>query len=233
VQALVQSRSLDKLSELVARFAARMRAVLPLPSWKMILTQLDCQAGSVLDVGCGRGGPIRLLRRRRDLYAVGMDIFWPYLVESRSNALYDAVVCCDVRYLPVRPGAFDIVLCSEVVEHLTRTEAECLIDRLEAIARLQVIITTPVGNCEQKPYDGNPHQVHWSTWTPTDFRNSGYSVYGSGLRGLAGMIARETSPLPEVLRLVANGIWMVASVFSYHFPWIGGEMVCIKSIGST
>jgi len=185
-----------------------------------------------LDVGCGRGRPIEFINRKGKLFSVGADIFRPYLLHCRAAGLHDDVVCCDVRYLPFPPDSFDVVLCGEVVEHLERVDGLPLIKSMEAIARRQVIISTPVGQCEQDACDSNPHQAHRSAWMPQDFRRLGYTVRGSGLRGMGGLsaLARETSPLPEWLRLVANGVWMLATPFSYYFPRIGGAMVCIKNL---
>jgi len=216
---------------MLARLARAFRSRLPLPSWWTISKHLDKRGGSLLDVGCGRGGPIELINRKRKLFSVGADIFRPYLLHCRAAGIYNDLVCCDVRLLPFPPESFDVVLCGEVVEHLERVDALALMKSMEAIARRQVIISTPVGQCEQQAYDGNPHQAHKSTWLPQDFRRLGYTVRGSGLRGTGGLVAQETSPLPEWLRLVANAVWMLASPFSYYFPRIGGNMVCIKNIG--
>jgi len=213
-----------------SRFLRGLRSFLPFPAWWTISKHLDKGGKSLLDVGCGRGGPIERINRERELFSVGVDIFQPYLLHCRSAGLYDDLVCCDVRLLPFGPDRFDIVLCSEVLEHLQRYEAEGLINEIELIARRQVLITAPVGRCHQEEYDRNPYQAHKSTWVPQDFRRLGYTVRGSGLRGMGGLIAQETSPLPGWLRFVANGVWMLASPFSYYFPRIGGNMVCVKNI---
>lgn len=70
--------------------------------------------GLVLDVGCGRGNYGRHLRSSRYL---GFDIN----AQSLKNAsnLHDAeYVCADAKHIPVKDNSFDLVLCSEVLEHL-------------------------------------------------------------------------------------------------------------------
>jgi SAM-dependent methyltransferase len=213
-----------------SRFLRGLRSFLPLPAWWIIQRHLDPAGRSLLDIGCGRGGPIELIRRRRRLFLVGADIFLPYLLHCQAAKVYDHLVCCDVRYLPFTPKSFDVVLCTEVLEHLERVDALVLLKSMEAIARRQVIISTPVGQCEQQAYDGNPHQAHHSSWMPQDFRRLGYTVRGSGVRGMAGLISKETSPLPEWLRLLANAIWILSTPFSYYFPRIGGTTVCVMNV---
>lgn len=184
----------------------------------------------MLDVGCGQGGPIGYIRDGRDLFAVGVDIFLPYLRQHLSDGAYDGLALCDVRRLPFRPGAFDVVFCGEVLEHLQQQEGLELLASMERVARRRVILTTPVGRCQQHPYDGNEHQAHRSAWTPGALRRLGYRVRGSGLRRMGGLIAKETSPLPDWLRLLANAVWMAATPFSYYLPEIGGSMVCLKRV---
>jgi len=205
-----------------SRFLRGLRSFLPLPSWWTISKDLDEVGETVLDVGCGRGGPIELITRKRNLFSVGADIFQPYLLHCQAKEAYDDLVCCDVRLLPFGADKFDIVICTEVLEHLQRHEAEELVDEMERIARRQVIISTPVGRCHQHAYDSNPYQAHKSTWSSQDFSRLGYTVRGSGLRGMGGLIAQETSPLPEWLRLLANAVWMLATSLSYYLPQIGG-----------
>jgi glycosyltransferase involved in cell wall biosynthesis len=215
---------------MLVRLARAFRSFLPLPSWWIIQRHLESGGRSLLDVGCGRGGPIELIRKKRRLFSVGADIFRPYLLQCRETGLHDDVVRCDVRLLPFGPGTFDFVLCSEVLEHLQRREAEGVIAEMEGIARRQVVITVPTGHCHQVEYDGNPYQAHHSSWMPEDFRRLGYTVRGAGLRGFGSLISRETSSLPEWQRLLANAVWVLASPLSHYFPRMGGGMVCVKNV---
>jgi hypothetical protein len=48
---------------------------------------------------------------------------------------------------------------------------------------------------------------------------------------MGGLIARENSPLPDWLRLLANAVWLAATPLSYFLPEIGGSMVCLKETG--
>ena len=60
-----------------SRFLRGLRSFFPLPSWWIIQRHLEPGGRSLLNVGCGRGGPIELINRKRRLFSVGADIFRP------------------------------------------------------------------------------------------------------------------------------------------------------------
>jgi ubiquinone/menaquinone biosynthesis C-methylase UbiE len=68
---------------------------------------------SVLDVGCGTG----LLLRHMKEDAIGLDIN-PWNVKKAKEHTGRQVIRADAEYLPVRPAAFDLVVCTETLEHL-------------------------------------------------------------------------------------------------------------------
>src|SRR3954452_11025699 len=71
-----------------------------------------------LDVGCGAAPGLRYLRRR-GIVAYGCDVSAAALAAARQ-AMPDAqLVRCDLdRGLPFASGQFDLVLMSEIVEHV-------------------------------------------------------------------------------------------------------------------
>ena len=104
------------------------------------LDRLPCE--SFLDVGAGADHVPVLVRERR-----GADTYYGDLVHElnlprageRVGKL-DHAVTLDLRRLPFRDGAFDVVLASEVLEHLVRpVEA---IAELVRVARRAVIMTS-------------------------------------------------------------------------------------------
>lgn len=78
--------------------------------------------------------------------------------------------------------AFDVVLCFQVIEHLSEEKGLVLIKNLEGLARRQVIVTTIVGFLPQGEYDDNLLQEHKSSWMSGELRNLGYKIIGQGLR---------------------------------------------------
>lgn len=113
------------------------------------------ELSAILDVGCGAGYFFQEVRRRiAPRYAVGVDLFLPFLSACRRTKVYDDVILCDVRALPFSKRSFDSVLCTEVIEHLEKRDGIDLIRQLEGIAERNVVITTPVGFLRECPeYD--------------------------------------------------------------------------------
>lgn len=62
----------------------------------------------VLDLACGAGRHLRPLDEAGHA-AVGLDLSWPLLVEARRRQLNARLVRGDMRWLPFRSGAFDVV----------------------------------------------------------------------------------------------------------------------------
>jgi SAM-dependent methyltransferase len=99
----------------------------------------DVRSARVLDVGSSYAGYLRRLDAR---FKVAFDIALPYLRSiPREERL--AVVCGDAEHLPFRPGAFDVIVISDVLEHLL--EPEALVARITAISTPQtrVIVEVP------------------------------------------------------------------------------------------
>jgi SAM-dependent methyltransferase len=224
--------TLKGITHRLDEWAQAVRPYLPFTALNTVWRGFDRQAVSVLDVGAGRGRPMRFLRRRLRFYAVGVDIFRPYLQECQRQGVYDDYVQVDARSLPFQSDSFDAVLCMEVLEHLEREEGLALIAALEQIARRQVIISTPVGAHHQHDYDGNPYQEHKYIWQPGELKRLGYRVIGHGLRGLGGMSGIQ-SPLPRMLRPLVDLAWILAGPVASIRPECAGNMVASKSLTKT
>lgn len=234
--ALQRSISSNSFFKKLDRFMFWVTLHLPLTYMNILWRLLDKRGTSILDVGCGRGNFMKITNRRRKYYSVGVDLFLPYLKEDKARKIYDEYILCDVRFLPFRKNSFDIVLCLEVVEHLRKNQWSIL-NEVEDIARMQVIVTTPVSFHHQDEYDGNPLQTHKSAWTPMEFCNLGYSVRGHGLRSIyldEKMIIREyglrgLGILARPMQYVAFLVSYMLRPIVYFFPTLGDHMICVKS----
>ena len=132
---------------------------------------------SVVDVGAGYGkwgfllheqldwNPGRLDRDRWTARIVGVEVY-PY--ESPLHGwVYDEVLRADVLDVIDRIDGYDLVLLSDVIEHIEKGPALGLLRRLVAQNR-NVIVCTPLDFFEQEIAD-NEHEHHISHWTIDDF----------------------------------------------------------------
>jgi ubiquinone/menaquinone biosynthesis C-methylase UbiE len=68
----------------------------------------------VLDIGCGTGGFMKLLRKRY-VHVVGLDLSWQGLTHTRSRG-FPSVLMADANRLPFPDNRFDLVVCIDVLE---------------------------------------------------------------------------------------------------------------------
>lgn len=148
---------------------------------------IDREALTILDVGCGQGYPIRLIRIiMKPEKVVGVDLFEKYIKEAKRAYLHDEYVVSDIRKMKFPTKSFDVVLASHVIEHLKPSDASKFIKDLERIAKRQVIIATPIGEMYHPPVDGNHLQLHLSHFYPRDFKKFGYKTVKYGRKSLLG-----------------------------------------------
>src|SRR5579859_5577867 len=103
-------------------------------------------ARTVLDVGCGRGVFLQMLRDS-GINPVGVDIF-PEAVRRSKEMGFDQVFCSDaLSFLRQHQASFDGILCSHVIEHVPYDDAVELVrsafDALTPGGRLVVVTPNP------------------------------------------------------------------------------------------
>lgn len=182
---------------------------------------------SVLDVACGSGKWGYLIRscwwwtsspgqRKGPAVLVGIDIFLGYLKLVKYHRIYDHVVRCHVSRLPFRGKSFDVVIASEIIEHLDKQDGDLLLSELDRVYRKTIILTTPNwvrkrGGLETT--EGfNPYEKHVSRWGIRRLRSRGYVVRGIGL-------------LPLGFTVLLNSIF---APVTYLFPVLSTHLVATK-----
>jgi hypothetical protein len=139
---------------------------------------------AVLDLGCGYDSPIQYCNVP---FSVGVELFDPYLEESKKKAIHNEYIKADVRKIEFRPRSFDAAVALDLLEHLTKDEGAELLCKMESWAKKKVVVFTTNGYLLQGPCDGNYLQEHKSGWRVDELGELGYKVYGiNGWKRLRG-----------------------------------------------
>ena len=92
--------------------------------------RLDIHPGDrILDIGCGEGRHTIKACQHNDILCVGADFDLKNLIETHKKIIFHQALndlccksidlsCMDVTDLPFKNKCFDIVICSEVLEHI-------------------------------------------------------------------------------------------------------------------
>jgi 2-polyprenyl-3-methyl-5-hydroxy-6-metoxy-1,4-benzoquinol methylase len=98
------------------------------------------------DIGCAEGYYVkRVASLRDDVLCVGADISKNYIIKAKRKTCSKKpnidFVLCDVSMLPFRKNIFDVILCSEVLEHVT--DCNKALAELDNIAKKYLILSFP------------------------------------------------------------------------------------------
>jgi SAM-dependent methyltransferase len=153
----------------------------------------------VLDVGCGVGTLLAFLGRRTTLQGFGVDLYPEALRYCRRRGV-STVAAADALALPFRDGAFDLVVCQDVVEHV-RDDAVTLAElrRVTAPDGLVLIVAPAFGGL----------------WSARDVRLGHHRRYR-----LEGLSERMTAAGFEIVHGTYTDSWL--------FPLLAGAILLAK-----
>jgi SAM-dependent methyltransferase len=192
------------------------------PDWTKHLKRELGKNDTVLDLGCGYNSP---LQNCDIAYSIGVELFAPYLEESRKKTIHNEYIRADIRELNFKPKSFDVVIAIDVLEHLTKNEGYELIKKMRTWARKKIILFTPNGYIWQDNYDNNPLQEHLHGWSLDELRNTGFKVYGmNGWRRLRGYKS-AIKYRPQFLWLIISGI---SQWIAYYYPRMAFQLFAVK-----
>lgn len=206
---------------------------LPFTSISIIRNAVGDEVRTVLDLGCGYGGLMKAISRDESWEVTGVDADSNSLQSARNTPAYKYLIKGDletvVRGLIKKKQKFDVVLMSQVIEHLTKQKGERILDLIEKLVIKRIVITTPNGFMEQieESLDGNIHQEHLSGWQKEDFAKRGYEVNGVGFKliwSFSGLGRTNFKMSVIIFRMIG---WIVAP-FTYYFSALGVGLVAVK-----
>ncbi|MEX2216427.1 MAG: hypothetical protein WD768_20110 [Phycisphaeraceae bacterium] len=98
----------------------------------------------------------------------GIEGFEPYITDAHRY-IYTNIYIGDFCKLIKTADTYDVIFMGDVLEHVPKEKAYELLDDCLAKSNKAVILTTPMGFCEQGDACGNEFERHQSGWVPKDF----------------------------------------------------------------
>lgn len=218
-----------RIADKVGKLEARLEGYLPFTPVNIVYRHLDKKAKNILDLGCGKGDPMVFINRDKQFQTVGVDIFPEYLNICRQKHSHNELIYSDILELEIPHKSYDIVLGLRVLEHFTVVEGAYLLGKMEAIARKQVIIITPVEQFKQSSFDNNRFQEHKYIWSPAELRFRGYKLYLNGLKGFQHDSAVETR-FQKIFAFGGLLLWVIMGWLPLVFPSVAANMVAVKDL---
>lgn len=215
-------------------FFNKLKITLPF-SYMRLLRDGIGEAKTILDLGCEDGRLLDLLSEGKKWKATGVDIYKKNTDLAAEKKIYIEVIKGDIvrvsKKLVKQKRKFDVVFCSQVIEHINRKKGEELLKLVDSLARKKIIFGTPRGFMEQPRIflGDNPHQVHKSGWNEEDFRKRGYKVYGIGF----GPVWSETGigrNLGMANLIFAHLLSYIFSPVVFYYPSLASGILCTKEI---
>jgi len=124
----------------------------------------ESSVNTIVDIGPGSGTYIRLVREEAGCCVnarwIGVEIWEPYIKQFNLDQRYDLILNQDVRNVDWNELKPDVVIAGDVLEHMTKSDAVILVDKILTIAQT-LIVSIPIRYMPQDEHAyENPHEAH-------------------------------------------------------------------------
>lgn len=210
----------------------RLKISMPF-SYMRFLKKSIGEAETILDLGCGDGSLMEFIAIGEDWKVTGVDIFRKNITAAAKRKVFVQTIRRDivdvVEEMIKKRKKFDVVFCSQVIEHISREKGEQLLKIVDRVAKKRIVMGTPRGFMHQPDVflGDNPHQVHESGWNEEDFRKHGYKIFGVGFGPAWSEHGMARSDYKTVSTIVAVISYIMSPVV-YYLPFLAAGMLCIK-----
>ena len=203
-------------------------------SYMWTLKKIAGNPKTVLDIGCGDGEIMRIIGDKK-WKITGVDIYSDSLKQAKATRMYNELIKGDLikvcNQLVKKKSKYDLVFCSQVIEHITKKDGEMLLDLAEKLGKKRIYFGTPLGFMHQPHvfYKGNPHQEHQSGWELEEFTSRGFTIHGVGFKPIwseSGLGRTEN----KFFELILTAIGYVVSPFVYYFPKTAAGILATKDL---
>ena len=188
---------------------------------RWIAAELPRDTDSVLDLGCGVGRTGFLLWEEGiGTMRVGLELSPDYAERARGLGVYDRVDEADLSegLTQFEDGAFDVVLCIDVLPQLEKAAGRKLVRECERVARRRVVMLVPLR--KQRRARAAPTESDRSTWTLADLHELGYETKPFGSKRTAGVYGGR-----RFLLAFYGG-----TLLSQLVPRFAGEAIAVKDV---
>jgi SAM-dependent methyltransferase len=203
-------------------------------SYMRTLKKIAGDPKTVLDIGCGEGEIMQIISDP-SWKVTGIDIYPDSLKAAKKTGVYTELIKGDLikvcEKLIKEKIKYDLVFCSQVIEHITKEDGEKLLELADKLAKKRIYFGTPLGFMHQ-PHEfikGNPHQHHKSGWELEEFTKRGYTVHGVGFKPIwseSGLGRTEN----KLFRIVLTVVGYAISPFVYYFPNTAAGILAVKDL---
>ena len=144
---------------------------------KPIATQIN----TVLDIGVGCGTYRHVLSEKRSLLShatwIGVEVWEDYIKQFDLENRYHTIIQKDVRQLDWDAvDIVDLTIVGDILEHMTKEEAEELISIILKKSK-SCIISIPIVHFPQGEEFGNPYEIHVKDDWSHDEMESTFGMY--------------------------------------------------------